>query len=71
MSDEMLRERQTASELIFDGKILHLYRDDIALPDGKPAERELIRHVGAVCVIPICRYLKTATCCSSGSSAIP
>lgn len=53
MSDEMLRERQTASELIFDGKILHLYRDDIALPDGKPAERELIRHVGAVCVIPI------------------
>ena len=53
MSDEKLRERQTASELIFDGKILHLYRDDIALPDGKPAERELIRHVGAVCVIPI------------------
>ena len=53
MSDEKLRERQTASELIFDGNILHLYRDDIALPDGKPAERELIRHVGAVCVIPI------------------
>ena len=53
MSEENLRERQTASELIFDGKILHLYRDDIALPDGNPAERELIRHVGAVCVIPV------------------
>lgn len=53
MSDERLRERQTASELIFDGRILHLYRDDIALPNGKPADRELIRHVGAVCVIPI------------------
>ena len=50
---EKLKERQTASELIFDGKILHLYRDDIALPDGKPAERELIRHIGAVCVIPV------------------
>ena len=53
MSDERLRERQTASELIFDGRILHLYRDDIELPNGKPAERELIRHVGAVCVIPV------------------
>lgn len=48
-----LRETQTASELIFDGKILHLYRDDIALPNGQPAERELIRHIGAVCVIPV------------------
>ena len=53
MSDERLRERQTASELIFDGRILHLYRDDIELPNGKPADRELIRHVGAVCVIPV------------------
>ena len=53
MPDETLRERQIGSELIFDGHILHLYRDDVALPDGKPAERELIRHVGAVCVIPV------------------
>jgi len=53
LSDERLRERQTASELIFDGRILHLYRDDIELPNGKPADRELIRHVGAVCVIPV------------------
>ena len=53
MSYESLRERQTASELKFDGKILHLYRDDIELPNGKPAEREVIRHVGAVCVIPV------------------
>ncbi len=53
MSYETLAERQTASELIFDGKILHLYRDEITLPNGAPAERELIRHVGAVCVIPL------------------
>ena len=31
---EKLRERQTASELVFDGKILHLYHDDITLPNG-------------------------------------
>ena len=53
MSYETLKERQTGSELIFDGHILHVYRDDIALPNGNPAERELIRHVGAVCVIPV------------------
>lgn len=53
MSYETLAERTAASELIFDGKILHLYRDDIELPNGQPAEREVIRHVGAVCVIPV------------------
>ena len=53
MSYEKLAERQTGSELIFDGRILHLYRDDIVLPNGQPADRELIRHVGAVCVIPV------------------
>ena len=53
MSYEKLAEHKVASELIFDGRILHLYRDDITLPNGKPADRELIRHVGAVCVIPV------------------
>lgn len=48
-----LVEKMTASELIFDGRILHVYRDDIELPNGKPADRELIRHIGAVCVIPV------------------
>ncbi len=41
------------SHLIFDGKILHVYKDDIALPDGRPAFREYIRHTGAVCVLPL------------------
>lgn len=53
MSYETLKERQTGSELIFDGRILHVYRDNIALPNGRPADRELIRHIGAVCVIPV------------------
>lgn len=50
---ETLVEKTVASQLIFDGKILHLYRDDVTLPNGKPAEREVIRHIGAVCVIPV------------------
>lgn len=50
---EALKEHQTGSKLVFDGQILHLYHDDVALPNGQPAKREVIRHIGAVCVIPL------------------
>lgn len=52
-SIEGFEEKCLDSKLIFDGKVLHLYRDDISLPDGKSAFREYCRHIGAVCVIPI------------------
>ena len=48
-----LEEKTLHSQLIFDGKVLHVYRDDVSLPDGTPSVREYIKHVGAVCVIPI------------------
>ena len=53
MKEIDLIERQLDSKLIFDGRILHVYDDTVSLPDGRSASRELIRHVGAVCVIPI------------------
>ena len=46
-------ETTRSSQLLYDGKILHVYRDEITLPDGKPAFREYNRHVGAVCVLPL------------------
>ena len=46
-------ESTVSSKLIYDGNILHVYKDEITLPDGKPAYREYNRHVGAVCVIPL------------------
>ena len=46
-------EKCVASHPIFDGKVLHVFKDDISLPDGRPAFREYIRHVGAVCVLPL------------------
>jgi ADP-ribose pyrophosphatase len=46
-------EKKKNSTLIYDGQIVHLYRDDIELPNGKPATREVIRHIGAVCVLPL------------------
>lgn len=48
-----LSEVQTASKEIFDGVILHVFKDTVALPNGNPATREVIRHVGAVGVIPV------------------
>ena len=48
-----LRETQDASQLMFDGTILHVRRDEVTLPNGRPAFREVIRHIGAVCVIPV------------------
>lgn len=52
-ADEELIEKEKSSELIFDGKVLHLYRDEIYLPNGKESFREYCRHIGAVCVVPV------------------
>lgn len=49
------RETTKDSDLIFDGKVLHLYRDEINLPNGKTGMREYCRHGGAVAVVPLTR----------------
>ncbi len=48
-----LREVTASSETIFDGVILHVKRDMVTLPNGNKTVREVIRHIGAVCVIPV------------------
>lgn len=48
-----LAEVKTGSKEIFDGVILHVFKDTVQLPNGHPATREVIRHVGAVGVIPV------------------
>lgn len=48
-----LEEKKLTSQQLFDGKIVKLYRDTVALPDGKEAFREVVRHPGAVCVVPL------------------
>ncbi len=44
-------ERKISSRLIYGGKILHLYVDDVLLPDGKKAKRECVRHSGGAAVL--------------------
>ena len=48
-----LAEKRTSTEDIFDGVILHVKRDMVTLSNGSTTVREVIRHIGAVCVIPV------------------
>ena len=51
--EKELFEKTVSSEDIFEGKVVHLFRDVVELPDGGTSTREFIRHVGAVCVVPV------------------
>ncbi len=51
---QQLEEKEKSSKLIYDGKVLHLYVDEVTLPDGQTAIREYCRHNGGVCVLPLC-----------------
>lgn len=51
--DTELIETTTSSEEIFNGKIVHLFRDTVRLPNGKSAIREVMRHPGAAAVVPV------------------
>ena len=48
-----LFEKKISSEEIFNGVILHVVRDQVGLSNGNTTVREVIRHIGAVCVIPV------------------
>jgi len=50
--DRHLIETRIASEQVFDGKLLHVRRDTVRLPDGGTATREYIVHPGAVLMVP-------------------
>lgn len=53
MEEKQLRELQIDSEEIFNGVIMDVKRDRVRLPNGHQSVRELLRHVGAVCVVPV------------------
>lgn len=53
MADNNLVEKEKNSELIYDGRVLHLYRDTVTLPNGHEDIREYCKHNGGVCVLPL------------------
>jgi ADP-ribose diphosphatase len=46
-----LRETLVVRRPAFDGRLLHVYDDEVRLPTGRPARREVVDHPGAVAVV--------------------
>ena len=44
-------EKTIKEQYVYEGKILNLRKDDIVLPDGNSAIREVVEHSGGSCVI--------------------
>ena len=53
MADNKFKEITTSSELIYKGKIIDVYKDQVICPNGHKSTRELIRHCKASCILAI------------------
>ncbi len=47
-----LTETKIESQIVFEGRLLHVRKDRVRLPNGKETSREYIIHPGAVVVLP-------------------
>ncbi|MFY0697537.1 MAG: NUDIX hydrolase [Balneola sp.] len=48
-----LVEKKKFSKQVFNGKLLHVYYDEVTLPDNTTSSREWIKHPGASAVVPV------------------
>ena len=48
-----LTEKTLRSERIYDGKIIHVRRDEVLLPNGHTAMREVVAHPGGVGILAL------------------
>ena len=52
-NEQNLKETMKTHEEIYDGKVLHVFKDTVTLPNGAEGVREYVRHIGAAAVLPI------------------
>lgn len=50
---EAYEEKTVTGETLYEGKVISLRVEEVELPDGKRATRELVRHPGAVAILAI------------------
>src|SRR5699024_8735768 len=50
---EKLTEKTIHTNKISDANIIPPQVDDVALPNGRPSQREIVKHPGAVATIPV------------------
>ncbi|MFT8872424.1 MAG: NUDIX hydrolase [Sporolactobacillus sp.] len=53
MANDGLTEVRKSSKEIFKGKVVDMFLDEVSLPNGEEATREVVRHCGAVAVIAV------------------
>lgn len=52
MSSDFTETKQS-SKLVYSGRMLKVYEDEIQLPDGNSARREYVSHPGAALILPL------------------
>lgn len=48
-----LKEQKLASKEVYNGVLLHVFSDEVRLPNGHASVREWIKHPGAAAVVPL------------------
>ncbi|MBO8163100.1 MAG: NUDIX hydrolase [Brevibacillus sp.] len=51
--NDRLYEQTISSQTIYDGRIIKVKVDEVRLPNGKTAKREIVNHQGAVAVLAL------------------
>ena len=47
------KEKTLKSNMVFDGKVIKVYNDEVKCPSGNISTREIIKHNGGVCILAI------------------
>lgn len=53
MQDDPLHESVTASDRVYEGRILNVRIDTIQMADGRSARREIVEHAAVVAIVPV------------------
>ena len=53
MDQSAFAETYVSTRRIYEGKIINVRVDDVLLPNGNEATREIVEHNGAACVVPV------------------
>lgn len=50
---EEFREITLETERLYEGRVINLRKDEVRLSNGHIAQREIVEHRGAICVVPV------------------
>lgn len=48
-----MTNKRLSSQMIYSGRIINLRLDEVQLPDGHLAQREIVEHPGAAAIVPL------------------